>query len=286
MLECVVSRTVSQTVSQVVAAGAVAVLTLGCSDMDPGSDTFRLTNVDPKWACLDDPPVPPTQFPAMVRYTFPLVDWADATLPLVGRQVTVCSRADTLCSQPLDMIDLPAEPREVTIVLPAGENIYLRLTQPERVPELLYFAGPLYRDQTGGRVPLLTPLILGTLAANQGVMLDLMRGAIALRSHDCTGGITGGALFEIENGGAGIAYTAVNDLPTVTDLMPKAVTDIPTQLGNVPFAGFVNVMPGNFVVNGMVNGMVDDPTVFGGASFFAPPAAISIVEVRPVNFLN
>jgi hypothetical protein len=124
-------------------------------------------------------------------------------------------------------------------------------------------------------------MVLGVLAQAQQFALNPMLSVVAMRAHDCTGAVTGGALFEMQGGANGIAYTVVNDLPTVLNpTTPTTVTEIPTEGGNVPFAGFANVNPGNIQARGLLeqDGM---RRPFGEARFVALVPGISIVEMRP-----
>jgi hypothetical protein len=280
-----------------IGASVLAVGMLGCSGLDPGTTTWNeYSNVTgpltgAKWGCVEDPPPPPTPVPDTVLYTFPLVDWTNETLPLERRHVKVCGVPDVYCMAPIAEYDFMPEDREITVPIPGGADVYLDIVQlplppalePDRVPTTLYFAGPLYRDQRGGRIPLLLINVLGGLGVGQGVTIDRMKGVVASRSHDCTGAVTDGAFFQLENGVNGIAYTVVNSLPTVSNPNTlTSITNLPSEDGNVPFAGFANVNTGSAVVRGLLE---DQVTEFGETPFFIRPSTIAIVEVRPTSWL-
>jgi hypothetical protein len=91
-------------------------------------------------------------------------------------------------------------------------------------------------------------------------------GALSLRSHDCSGAIAEGAVFELEPQN-GVPFTLIDGAPT-----PSIV---PTDTSGL--AGFVNVPPGSFLARGMV---AEDDREFGLANFNIQAAQFSLVEVR------
>jgi hypothetical protein len=226
------------------------------------------------WSCLGQPlPPPPLNFPARVTYTFPLVEWV-TDVPLPGRTVTVCNRIDSACMTPLNapstIVDGVAD---VSVQIPAGQNVYLILTSPGTIPSVLYLDGPMYEDQRGGKIQLLTPETAVGLATQVQIPLDFMQGMLAIRPH---------ALYTINDGsGRSIPYSFVNGLPRAeSPALPSVNTTIPSD--NTPWAGFVNVPPGGLTVNGI---LAEGGREFGTADIQVRPQFINNLEIRALNRL-
>lgn len=261
--------------------------TIGCSaDLKAGNDDFGIVaagqNTGPgDWRCLDDAPPTPVSAPESVKYTLPVVDWANARLPLASREIKVCGLVDVDCVQPISKLDPSSSESNVQLQIPGGEPVYLSITQPARIPETLRFDGPLFSDQEGARVPMLTPSVLAELATQQGVTPDPALGVIALSAYDCAGNPATDIYFQMD--ATGIAFTAKNSVPVVT--APGKLTSStvqPTEAGNIPFAGFANVAPGHVNAFGFLG---DERRLIGDASFFVRPGEITIAEVRALDHL-
>jgi hypothetical protein len=237
----------------------------------PGSgqplDETRRTEGDP-WACLQGSrvPLPPREErPEAVTYTVSIVDWVTDEAP-PGLVINVCNRIDPLCAEPLSTIEPPPE-RQISFQLPARIEVFLLLQATDTVPAAFYFDGPVVEDRLGGLIQLLRFATVASLAQTfLGTMLDPSMGALSLRSHDCSGAIAEGAVFELEPQN-GVPFTLIDGAPT-----PSIV---PTDTSGL--AGFVNVPPGSFLARGMV---ADDDREFGLANFNIQAAQFSLVEVR------
>ena len=197
--------------------------------------------------------------------------------------IQVCNRVDPGCESPLaaDVTIVPTE-REVSVEIPGGQNVFLLLTATGTVDTVLYFDGPLYEDQTGGRIQMLTlPTVLG-LATQLQVPLDPTLGVIGIRAHDCNGTIVAGARYTInDTSGTTFSYTFVNGLPR-TDFPPTPGVSTTITSDNSPWAGFVNVPGGALTIYGV---LAEGMREFGTADIQVRPGHMNLVEIRPLNRL-
>jgi hypothetical protein len=270
-----------------------ALAAVGCSSLAPEDDTYetKVLGVNPDkqtaadWTCLGQPPQPPpTLAPdAMVTYTFPLVEWV-TNAPIPGRKITVCNRIDPDCTTALPatvMVDDTSP--NVSVTLRAGQSVFLLLEAPGVFPTRLYFDGPLYSTQDGGKIQMLTPMTVGSLAQQVQIALDPSLGVLAIRPHDCRGTIVSGALYTIDStGGTATPYAFSNGLPrAASPAVPAASTTIPSD--NTPWAGFVNVPLGGLTVYGVLADGTNRE--IGSTDVAVKPLAITVVEVRALNHL-
>jgi len=263
--------------------------TLGCSSMAPESDSYQTVvlrgvqpSTEPDWDCvgdLDEPP--PENIPAQITYTFPFVDWISDDA-MENRTVQVCNRLDATCARPLDaMVNVVDGQREVSVTFRGGQNVYFLLQAMDAIPAVLYFDGPMYSNQVGGRIQMQTLESITGLAQQAQVQLDPMLGALAVRPHDCAGRIVSGALYSVGDTTTSIPYTFVNGLPRApTPPVPASSTVIPSD--NTPWAGFVNVPPGGLTVVGR---LAETDREFGTADIQVRPGFVHVVEVRALNHL-
>lgn len=269
----------------------LALTALGCSSLAPEDDTYLKTvqGLDPAaqsadWSCLGQPAQPPPALPdgAMVTYTFPLVEWVTSQ-PIPGRTVQVCNRIDPMCSTPLSPpIPVDDNQANVSLQLRAGLSLFLLIKAPNVLDYTLYFDGPLYSDQDGGKISLLRLDTAVGLAQQVQVALDPTLGVLAMRPHDCRGNIVSGALYSIDaTNGSSVPYAFSNGLPRAANPpVPAVSTNIPSD--NTPWAGFVNVPPIGLTVYGI---LADGMREFGTADVSVRPFAVNVVEVRALNHL-
>lgn len=261
----------------------VLLLCAGCTGLESGDDFRELPGgdlsgdlsadlSDPNpWSCVDDPPPPaPTTAPDQVTYTLPVVLWVNPAQAVPELSITACPKIDTQCGQPIvprqRAVANPDEPTSFSITLPGGFLGYLILEAPGQLTERLYLDGPLLTSQTGGRILMIDVPTLFTVAASVGIMIDPMMGLLVMRSHDCTGLVSGGAYFDIDT--TGQSYMLLDGQPTTQPL--------PTDSEGL--GGFANVTPGGVVGRGL---LADGVTEFGSASFVMLPQTITIADVRP-----
>jgi hypothetical protein len=265
----------------------VLLLCAGCTGLESGDD-FRelpalpgddvsgdlsadLSDTNP-WACVDDQPLPaPTTAPDQVTYTMPVVLWVNPAEAVPELSITACPKIDTQCAQPIvprqrAVAANPDEPTSFSITLPGGFLGYLILDAPGQPTERLYLDGPLLTSQTGGRILMIDVPTLFTVAQSVGIMIDPTLGLLVMRSHDCTGRVSGGAYFDIDT--IGQSYMLLDGQPTTQPL--------PTDSEGL--GGFANVAPGGVVGRGL---LADGVTEFGSASFVMLPQTITIADVRP-----
>lgn len=239
----------------------------GSSD-DPLDETAQGQG-DP-WSCLDDARnavPPPEERPETVVYTVSIVDWVTNEAP-PGLEIHVCNRIDALCAEPLSVINPPPE-REIRFELPARLEVFLTLQATGTVPAIFYFDGPVVEDRVGGLIQLLRlTTAVGLAQQFLNTQLDPTMGVLSLRSHDCNGAITAGAVFQIDPS-MGVPFTLLNGAPSLSI--------VPTDSSGL--AGFANVPEGNF----LARGFVDESREFGLANFSVKPGWFSLVEVRANN---
>lgn len=228
------------------------------------------TEGDP-WGCVQgsrQQVPPPEERPETVMYTVSIVDWVTNEAP-PGLQIKVCNRIDGLCAEPLSTLTPPPE-REVSFELPARLEVYLEIVAEGTVPATFYFDGPVVEDRVGGLIQLLRlTTAVGLAQQFLGTQLDPTTGVLSLRSHDCNGAISGGAVFALEPS-VGLPFTLINGAPSLSV--------VPTDSSGL--AGFVNVPEGGFLARGFV---ADDEREFGLANFSVKPGWFSLVEVRSSN---
>jgi hypothetical protein len=233
-------------------------------------DESQPSTGDP-WSCVRGPRanVPsPEERPQTVTYTVSVVDWVTQEAP-EGLTIKVCNRIDALCSEPLAVINPPPE-RQLSFQLPARFEVFLTLEATDHVPATYYFDGPVVENRVGGLIQLLRLATVAGLAQQfLAIQLDPTMGVLSLRSYDCNGAITAGAVFEMEPN-MGVPYTLINGAPT------RSI--IPTDASGL--AGFANVPEGAFIARGFV---ADDNREFGLANFSMKPGWFSLVEVRSTN---
>ena len=224
-----------------------------------------------RWACIQgsrQPVPPPEERPETVTYTVSIVDWVTNEAP-PGLQIKVCNRIDGLCAEPLSTFTPPPE-RRISFELPARLEVYLEIVAEGTVPATFYFDGPVVEDRVGGLIQLLRfTTAVGLAQQFLGTQLDPTTGVLSLRSHDCNGAITGGAVFALEPN-VGVPFTLINGAPSLSV--------VPTDASGL--AGFVNVPEGGFLARGFV---ADDEREFGLANFSVKPGWFSLVEIRSNN---
>jgi hypothetical protein len=218
-----------------------------------------------------------------VTYTFPFVEWVTNN-PLTNRTIQVCNKLEPACMPPLQAVTNIVEgQRNVSVQIPAGQNVFLILGATGVLPEILNFDGPLYADQTGGRIQMLRPETVGGLAQQLQIPLVQELGVLAIRPHDCNGAIVPGAVYSIDNGGGtSIPYTFDNGRPTAA-VPPVPATTTLRASDTTPWSGFVNVPPGLHTVFGLLGD--ESGTEFGSASVYVQPGVLNIIEVRALNHL-
>lgn len=268
-----------------------ALTAVGCSSLAPEDDTYttKVLGVNPDqtadWSCLGQaqqaPPILPQD--AMVTYTFPLVEWV-SNAPLANRSIQVCNRIDPDCLMPLPSVSNIVEGEaNVSVTFKAGTSVFLLLKAKDVFDTTLYFDGPLYADQEGGKIQMLTGATVFGLANQVKIPLQQDLGVLAIRPHDCRGTIVSGALYTIDAvGSSAVPYTFVNGLPRAAPPppMPAVSTTIPSD--NTPWAGFVNVPPIGVTVYGV---LADGNKEIGSADVAVRAGAINVVEIRALNHL-
>jgi hypothetical protein len=244
----------------------------GSDGPDMGASGALTSDPASPWSCVDEAEEErPSDPPQTVIYTTPVVLWVNPAQAVPGLSITACPKIDPQCDQPIvprfqPPAPAPGAPPNFSIELPGGFLGYLILEAPGQVTERLYLDGPLTQSQTGGRILMIDVMTLGAVAASVGIAIDPTQGLLVMRSHDCSGAVTGGAFFEIDN--AGQSYMLLDGQPTRQPL--------PTDRDGL--GGFANVPPGGVVGRGL---LADGVTEFGSASFVMLPQTITVADVRP-----
>lgn len=258
---------------------ALALLALGCTEFEPGSDTLQsrdFQSLSDNWSCLETPRNPmgrdlvASEAAARVVYTLQFVDYSTGrTYP--NLLVRACGIADITCVTPvLDYVEVDAR-GYVDLPLFEGFDGFFEITSPQILPSLLFLAEPL-RARLGPEFPytLITLESLPPLLGLLGVEPDPSRGIFASRAFDCEGNLASDVTFT----GDGVSYYFIDGLPSA---------DAPST-GSEGLGGFVDMPAGFANVDALEPGgrSIAGPqsiVIRGGwlSSFFASPPGV----VRP-----
>lgn len=273
---------------------------LGCSSLDPASDTWSSLHVEPptqhpdagldagssQWSCLDDSPPPIPNPPlAGVAYVVPIVDFS-SLMPVPMLKVQVCQITDYNCTNALPVpVSMPladaGKPYVFEVDMPFGLNAFLRLTATDYLQLEYYFGDQLVGNQDGGplimgeAIPMLTLATTDSLVTlNSGIsQRDPAKGILAVRLIDCNMQRAAGVSLKQTSGPPGIAYTLINNLPVYQDMKP-------TDLRGV--AGFANLAAPSVVT---VVGVTPDGRTYGEISVQIRANQLSVAEIRPRKLL-
>jgi hypothetical protein len=194
--------------------------------------------VDDRWECLDDePPAPEGPGPFAVRMSFRDLF---AMRTLSGVAVSVCSKLDVACSEPLSVATSDAS-GSASLSVSSGFSGYVSLDSVDIVPTRYFFSPPIRRDQ---EVP---PLTLSSPTARNGILQQLDAspelGDVLVSVLDCQGLPVQGVTFSIAPAAAGTRqYYLVNGLPNRN-------ADATDATG---YGGFVNLASGTWSVSAVL----------------------------------
>ena len=283
-----------------------AIASFGCTELAPGSDTARspIEVPPPGWECLAEEPSRPaiTPRPQYVIYSAPIVDLATQG-PVPNLTVQVCLVGDTDCKMEagrvigpnlmqVEGVDFPVP--IVTLVVPFGFSIYIRMTAPEYLRQEYYFGGPLIGSPGGGVVK--PPELMGATAtlmeglpltpvketdadflANQiGLTRDPSQAIIAVRTIGCAGLPTAGVTLSLDLA-KGVSFTYKQGF--------ALGSSEPTDTNGL--AGFANVELPNDVplYNVKLEGIAEGKANFGSTAFTVRPNQMTTGEIRPFSTL-
>jgi hypothetical protein len=243
-----------------------ALSTFGCSDMDPGTDTWQLLNgggngddgTGSNWSCLEDPATaekPEANPNRMITYELPIEDWVDRS-PIPGLNILKCATIDGACNMPLAAPITPPDSRTdqvVSVPLEEGFAGFLKFVSADGVtllpdgtpdvtnayvPEAYYFGDTVFANRSvQPNIQVLRTPVLLQVAQNINIALDFASAIIVLRVFDCDGEPAAGARFTLNKPGE--PYTFQSGLPQTPD---DSTDFIPTDAQGQ--AGFANVAPG------------------------------------------
>jgi len=170
----------------------------------------EVCEVDPKWACLSDPPATSSAAgPFRVKMT--TIDLIKR-MPVSGVRVDLCRKVDVSCAEPVSTAQTDAS-GSVTLMVEAAFSGYAWLQAEAFVPTLYFFNPPIDRDQDVPPLSLSTPASRGALLGQLGA--DVARGDVLVTAQDCQGQPAAGVSFAVTPPDPeAISYYLVNGLPT------------------------------------------------------------------------
>jgi hypothetical protein len=242
--------------------------------------------LDEDWSCLGQDERAPVSTPGVDRVTYvaSVLDFGNPALSPPGIDLGICQLADVYCAAPLpvsmtvlasmSMSAFFPRPSAWAIELPLLFEGYINLTAPGYVPAQYFFGGPMVAGAggeqavTGEPITMFTENGVPSLFDAVGVVRDPAFGLLLLRTVDCRGQRAPGVQLRLR--GAGVPWVLVNGLPILSD--PPLATDASGT------AGFLNVPPGNLLIEGYVP--AGDAT-YGRTAVRVRPGQITMAEIRP-----
>lgn len=277
----------------------VAAAALGCTELESPDDTEEV----PEWGCLSAPPespqLPSGEVPPWVMYSAPIVDLG-TQLPVPGLELKLCQVGDSECSPQAGLVIPPME-REVevdgvmrsipivTLIVPFGAQVYLRMEAPGYLRQEYYFGGKLIGMPNGRIIPFegpegpskaaemrtslpFTPVkasYADDLARGIGIQRDPKKAIIGVRTIGCSGNPTAGVRLKLTHS-EGVPFAYLSRLALAS-----------TETDENGLAGFANVdaTHGNVTVEGI---NPNDQT-FGLMGITIRPNQMTTGEVRPFS---
>lgn len=249
-------------------------LSAACTELAPGSDTLDSARallleagspVDPRWACLDEPPRPSAvALGAQPVLTLTPVDIASGVAP-EGLTARACQRLDVDCLAPVASGVTLGDDDALHLRVPRGFDGFVELTSDASVPTMYFVNQPMLADRAES-FRLLNPPGLRALAMQGGVTLEPELGHLLVRVFDCEGAPASG--IQMSNDRGGEPFSFVNGLPST-----GADVTTPDGLG-----GFVNVPPVLVVLQGL---KVDDGRVISTPSVSVRSGWFTYGDVEP-----
>jgi hypothetical protein len=159
---------------------------------------------------------------------------------LSGVLVSVCSKLDVACSEPLSAAISDAT-GAVSLSVSSGFSGYVSLDSVDIVPTRYFFSPPIHRDQEVSTLSLLSPM------ARNGILQQLdaspERGEVLVNVLDCQGAPVQGVTFSISPPMAETRqYYVVNGLPSRN----AEATDA------TGYGGFANLAGGTWTISAVL----------------------------------
>lgn len=221
-------------------------LSLGCTELAPGSDRLQSTEaslkeagapVDARWACLGEAPEPAAMaLGVQPVLTLRVVDIGSGIAPaeLTAR---ACQRLDVNCLTPVVSDVALSEDGALHLPVPLTFDGFVELRSPASVPTMYFVNQPMLGDRVES-FRLLNYLGFRALATQGGVLVDPELGHLLIRSFDCEGAPASSVRLSNDKGGEPFSFVAG---------LPSIGADVTTADG---LGGFVNVPPVLVVVEG------------------------------------
>ena len=191
---------------------------------------------DPRWACVDDPPI--VEDPqAAIEAPFALLNVATMQVE-PGVHVSLCGTLDLACRNPLAVFDSD-EAGNALVQLPEGFTGYLVLESDAIMPQVFFPDLPIVEGEALGMAFVNPAGALGDLATILGEPEEPGRGLAVVMVNDCLLQPAMGTTVEFSGDTAGtLPYYALDGIPS-----PDA-----TVVDATGVAGLFNVPPGTLGV--------------------------------------
>lgn len=215
----------------------------------------RLTPVDPKWGCLNEPPPEIGDGPFTVTFSTSNIL---TQVPLDNADVKLCRKIDVNCDDP-ELETTTDGNGAVTMQVTAGFAGYVTFEKPsligteDEITPGVYVFNPDVNSDMEIAVQIATPGIITALSASAGALQLPDRGVLLLNAVDCQGAQAEGVIFSAEgqDADARVFYT--------TDGLPDTEATSTDESG---FGGFINIAEGTVNVSASVEetGLLIDNT--------------------------
>jgi hypothetical protein len=228
-------------------------------------DQVCVVPADERWECLDaEAPAPEGPGPFAVKMSFRDLF---AMKALSGVSVSVCSKLDVACSEPLSVVTSDAS-GSVSLSVSSGFGGYVSLDSVDIVPTRYFFSPPIRRNQEVSTLTLLSP------TARNGILQQLDAspelGDVLVNVLDCQGVPVQGVTFSISPPVAEARrYYLVNGLPSRS----AEATDA------TGYGGFANLAGGTWNISAVLADGRSLPTL----SVVVKPGSVDWARFVPPN---
>jgi len=253
----------------------LAAAAAACTELAPGSDRLESQIAlnrpeagvdDPRWACLDQPPVgAAASVVPSVELALAVVD-SISGVPPAGLTARACEKIDVSCAMPVMDSALVAADGRLHLSVHQQFDGYVELTSPSSVPTMYFLNRGLMQDSSEV-LTTISSAALAALAAQGNVTLAPALGHLLIRTFDCLGEPASGVALSSSGGGLPFAFV---------DGLPNVGADITSDSG---LGGFVNVPVGLAVLEGR---RVEGDRSLGQANVVVRPGWFTYGDVEPL----
>jgi hypothetical protein len=210
-------------------------------------------------------PTPPMGDAEMVNLSFAPI-YANPPKEPTPFTVQVCGAFDLECAAPLDGPKEVEAGKPQDFLVPRGFSGHFEITGGGTLPGLYFLGRPVQEDGSAWSVTMPDETTALGLAIASQQALDKTKGIMIVLARDCDSMPLAGVTFE--NGGGGIGFYVVNNIPSITG----------TETAAQGAAGFFNVPIGTTILSAMHN---PTETRLNQVSAVLRPYWVTYVEVYP-----